>query len=70
MKTAEGDNAVMVRTVDVDGTVGTPVHVGNTDQLRVFPQVAVSGEQVVVIWTDDVDGERLLKAAIAPWNSP
>ncbi len=68
-KTGSGENAVMVRAVEIDGTTGPPVHVGFTNQLRVFPQVTVSGEQIVVIWTDDTDGQRQLRTAVAPWNS-
>jgi len=63
-----GSNAVMVRAVAIDGSSGRPVHVADTQQLRVFPQLAANGARVVLVWTDDSDGEHQMKAAIAPWN--
>ena len=64
------DNAIMLRSVDIDGAAGVPVHVGNTRQLRVVPQLAVHGDRLVVVWTDEPDGERVMRAAIAPWAAP
>ena len=66
-KSASGNNAVMVRSVALDGTLGPPIKAGNTRQLRVFPQLAVSGDSLVAVWTDEPDGQRVMKVAIAPW---
>lgn len=69
-RSASGDNAIMIRWVDVEGTAGPPVHVGDTRQLRVFPQLGVSGDQIIVVWTDDRDNQRVMKAATASWLAP
>ena len=69
-RSASGDNAVMIRSVDVAGVASPPVHVGDTRQLRVFPQIAVSGDQVIVVWTNEADSQQVMRAAIAPWLAP
>ncbi|MDJ0711338.1 MAG: hypothetical protein QNJ14_13155 [Woeseiaceae bacterium] len=69
-RTASGNNAVMVRSVALDGALGPPVQAGETQQLRVFPQLAVSGDSIVAVWTDEPDGDRVMKAAVAHWSAP
>ena len=65
-----GDNAIMVRSIAVDGVTSPPVHVADTRQLRVFPQIAVSSGDVIVVWTDEADDQRVMRAASAPWVAP
>ena len=66
--TIDGRSPVYVRTVDTAGTTGPVLEVGTTKQLRVFPQLAVSENQVIVVWTDDIDDGRIMKAAAIPWH--
>jgi len=68
-ETSDGVSPVHIRTADIAGTLGETLKVGTTRQLRVFPQLAVSGNAVIVVWTDDVDGGRVMKAAAIPWHA-
>ncbi len=69
-KTDSGANAIHVRAVSTDGRAMPAVHVGNTQQLRVVPQLAVVDDEIVVVWTDEVDGARTMQAAVARWHTP
>lgn len=66
--TVDGRSPVFVRTVDTAGATGPVVEAGTTKQLRVFPQLALSNDRVIVVWTDDVGDGRIMKAAAIPWH--
>jgi hypothetical protein len=65
--TVDGRSPVYMRTVNTAGTTGPVLKAGTTKQLRVFPQIALAGDQVIVVWTDDVDGGRIMKAVAIPF---
>jgi hypothetical protein len=67
-ETTGGRSPLNIRTVDTAETTGPVLEVGTTTQLRVFPQLALSDDHVIVVWTDDVDGGRIMKAVSIPWH--
>ncbi len=69
-KTDTGANAIHVRAVTADGQAMPSVPVGTTQQLRVLPQLAAVNDEIVVVWTDEADGVRSMKAAMARWHPP
>jgi hypothetical protein len=68
-KSRNGASPISIRTVDITGTLGEPLELGTTRQLRVFPQLAISDDSVIVVWTDDVEGGRTMKAVAIPWRA-
>ena len=56
----DGLNMVRVRLVDTDGKTGPVVDVGDTQQVRVLPQIGHVGDRLVLAWTDgDLDQSRI-----------
>jgi hypothetical protein len=67
-ETIDGRSPVYVRALDAEGATGPVLKAGTTEQLRVFPQLAVSGDSAIIVWTDDVNGGRVMKAVTLPWK--
>ena len=61
-----GDSLVRLRRVSPDGTAGPVVDVGQTNQLRVFPQLAYADGYLFLAWTTTVDGTSKLRAVRLP----
>ena len=59
----DGDNSLRLRRVSANGTAGPVVDVGETSQLRVFPQLAYADGYLYLAWTTSVDGASQLRAA-------
>ena len=63
---ASGGNSINVRYIGPDGALG-PVHpIAETNQLRVFPQLAYRDGHLVLAWTDESDDQRHLRIARVP----
>jgi len=61
-----GSNSINLRRHGTDGKLG-PVHVvGETNQLRVFPQIAYRDNHLILVWTDESDDQRQLRVARVP----
>ena len=61
-----GSNSLNLRRVGADGQLG-PVHVvGESSQLRVFPQMAYRDGNLILVWTDESDERRQLRVARIP----
>jgi len=54
-------NTVLVRHVDTAGDPGPALSVGQSGQLRLFPQLAFVDGNLYVAWTDEVEGSKQLK---------
>ncbi len=65
-KGAAGDNSVRLRQVSAHGTAGTVVEAGQTNQLRVFPQLAYADGYLYLAWTTSVKGTSQLKTVRLP----
>lgn len=61
-----GSNTVNLRRVDLDGQTGPVRMIGETQQLRVFPQLARDGDDLVLVWTDEAGDARYLRAVKIP----
>ena len=61
-----GDNSVRLRLVSAHGTAGTVVEAGQTNQLRVFPQLAYADGYLYLAWTTSVEGASQLKTVRLP----
>ena len=61
-----GDNSVRLRRVSAHGTAGTVVEAGQTNQLRVFPQLAYADGYLYLAWTTSVEGASQLKTVRLP----
>lgn len=61
-----GANSVRLRQVSAQGTAGAVVEAGQTNQLRVFPQLAYADGYVYLAWTSTVDGTSQLQAVRLP----
>ena len=61
-----GSNAINVRRITTDGQLGAVHTVANTEQLRVFPQLAYQDENLVLAWTDEIDQTRHMRVARIP----
>jgi len=69
-RTEAGSNAINIRRVTTGGQL-SPVHnVANTEQLRVFPQLAYHDENLVLAWTDEIDETRHMRVARIPVLTP
>lgn len=69
-KEISGSNSINVRRIGVDGSAG-PVHVaGQTEQLRVVPQLAYRDDNLIVAWTDEIEEVRNLRVARIPTSLP
>jgi hypothetical protein len=65
-KTDTGSNAINIRRVSGDGQLDPVKTIGTTRQLRVFPQLAYREEYLILVWTDEIDGERHMRIARIP----
>jgi hypothetical protein len=65
-RTDAGSNALNIRTVSFDGSVGQARQVATIGQLRVFPQLAYRDGKLILVWTDEVDDTREMYLARIP----
>ena len=69
-KNADGSNSVLVRWLSGDGQLGPTLNLGQTRQLRVFPQLAYVDGDLYAVWTDDAeDGRRMISVKV-PVTAP
>ncbi len=61
-RAASGNNTLNVRRVAAGDEPGPIVTVGETSQLRVFPQLGYQDGHLYLAWTDESDGERRMKS--------
>lgn len=62
----DDSDLVMLRLVTRDGRPGPAVTIGSSKLLRMFPQLASTGDALVAAWTDaDGDGTRLVVRRVA-----
>jgi hypothetical protein len=62
----DDSDLVMLRLVTRDGRSGPAVTVGSSKLLRMFPQLASTGDALVAAWTDaDGDATRLVVRQVA-----
>ena len=61
-----GNNLLRLRQVAADGRAGPVVEVGQTDQLRVLPQLAYANGDLYLAWTTNVDVTSQLKIVRLP----
>lgn len=69
-RTETGSNAINIRRVGTDGQMNPVRTVATTEQLRVFPQLAYHEENLILVWTDEIDEKRQMRAARIPVLSP
>ena len=65
-----GANSVRLRQVSANGTAGTVVEAGQTNQLRVFPQLAYADGYLYLAWTTSVEGTSQMKTVRLPLTAP
>lgn len=64
-----GDNSLRLRRVSANGMAGPVVEMGQTNKLRVFPQLAYAHGYLYLAWTSNVDGRSHLKTVRMPVNA-
>lgn len=65
-RTDGGGNALNIRDVSFNGSVGPALQVATIEQLRVFPQFAYRDGNLVLAWTDERDDTREMRIARVP----
>jgi hypothetical protein len=65
-----GSNSINVRRVGVNRKVDPAHSIAETNQLRVFPQIAYRDESLILAWTDESDDRRQLRVARVPVALP
>lgn len=65
-----GQNDLRLRRLSLDGQAGPVHHIREIHQLRVFPQLAHRNDNLVLVWTDEVDDERQMHAVRVPVSLP
>lgn len=65
-RSASGNNSLHVRRLAEGGDPGPVLTVGETSQLRVFPQLGYQDGYLYLAWTDETDSERHMKAVRIP----
>lgn len=65
-RTEASTNALHVRTVSLDGSMGLARQVATIGQLRVFPQLGYRDGNLILVWTDEVDDKREMRFARIP----
>ena len=69
-KNADGSSSVLLRRLSGDGRLGPTLNLGQTRQLRVFPQLAYVDGHLYAVWTDDGDDGRRMKGVKVPVTVP
>ena len=62
----DGGNAINVRTVSADGTLGPVKPVGHSALKRIHPQLANSDQGLVLAWTESIDQPTRVATALVP----
>ena len=57
---------VRVRSLGSDGRFGPVQTVGRTALMRIVPQLALNGDELILAWSDDIGGERRVSSIRLP----
>lgn len=69
-RSESGNNAINVRRVSAVGHLDPAHIVAESNQLRLFPQIAYRDKNLVLAWTDESDEQRRLRVARVPVTLP
>jgi len=65
-KTEAGNNAINIRRLTNGGRLEPVKTIATTGQLRVFPQLAIYEDNLILAWTDEIGDERQMRIAQVP----
>jgi len=65
-----GSNSISVRRVSANGQLDPIRTIAESNQLRLFPQIAYRDENLILVWTDELDDQRHLRVARVPVALP
>ena len=61
-----GSHAINLRGITVSGQLGSVETVGRSDLQRIFPQLVRSNDLLIVVWTDEMNGNTRLASVKVP----